>query len=85
MLFYPGGSIRAEFFSVGFIQGSKEFEDCICGSIAFGFAEACEFGFEVISQQGAVLPNFFNEIGWKVVNEPESFGNDFGLCHGERI
>ena len=81
MLLYPGGSIGAEFFSVGFIQGSKEFEDCICGSIAFGFAEAFEFGFQVFSQQGAVLPDFFNEIGGKVVNEPKGFGNDIGLCH----
>ena len=30
VMLHPGGSIRAEFLGVGFIEGSEEFEDSIC-------------------------------------------------------
>jgi hypothetical protein len=62
MLLYPGGGIEAEFFGVGFIEGSKEFEDGIGRSIAFRFAKANKLGFQMIGQEWAVGPNLFNKI-----------------------
>ena len=62
MLLYPGGCISAEFLGVGFIEGSKEFEDGVGGSIAFGFADACEFGFQMIRKGWTVGPYLFYKI-----------------------
>jgi hypothetical protein len=62
VLLHPGGSIRAEFLGVGFIEGSEEFEDGICGGIAFRFTKADKLGFQVIGQEWAVGPNLFNEV-----------------------
>jgi hypothetical protein len=61
-MLHPGGSIRAEFLGVGFIEGSKEFQDGICRGIAFGFAKANKLGFQMIGQEWAVGPNLFNKI-----------------------
>jgi hypothetical protein len=61
-MLHPGGSIRAEFLGVGFIEGCKEFENGIGRGISFGFAKANKFGFQVIGEEWAVGPNLFNEI-----------------------
>jgi len=62
MCLNPGCCVFAEFLGVGFIEGSKEFEDGVGGSIAFGFAEASEFGFQVFGQVRIIGPNLFNKI-----------------------
>ncbi len=62
VLLYPGGCIGAKFLGVGFVERGEEFEDGIGGSVAFGAAKACEFGFEVFCQVRIIGPNLFNEI-----------------------